>query len=150
MQFVHIQHPGRQRRRLTQGIIGLATKASRANWTIGVRYVPGLGRHRALDYLNRTNPLDRGTSAWRATRAGAKAAVITMAYDSVRDCLRQFLGEGGTKLHRRNWGELVENIAAEGNNHWMAGNVLKYAGPLHWNDLPWTRTNCGSVRPRPF
>ena len=20
--------------------------------------------------------------------------------------------------------------------HWMAGNYLKYAGPLNWNDLP--------------
>src|SRR5260370_12014030 len=45
-------------------------------------------------------------------------------------------GEGGVKLHRRNWGELVENVAATNEYHWMAGNFLKYAGPLHWNDLP--------------
>src|SRR5260370_1353464 len=45
-------------------------------------------------------------------------------------------GEGGAKLHRRNWGELVENVAATNEYHWMAGNFLKYSGPLHANDLP--------------
>lgn len=45
-------------------------------------------------------------------------------------------GEGGVKLHRRNWGELVENLAAPNEYHWMAGNFLKYSGPLHPNDLP--------------
>src|SRR5207253_3868281 len=37
---------------------------------------------------------------------------------------------------RRNWGELVENVAAANEYHWMAGNFLKYAGPLNWDDLP--------------
>jgi len=45
-------------------------------------------------------------------------------------------GEGGAKLHRRNWGEIVENVAGTGEYHWMAGNFLKYSGPLTWNDLP--------------
>ena len=45
-------------------------------------------------------------------------------------------GAGGAKLHRRNFGELVENVAGSGEYHWMAGNYLKYAGPLTPNDLP--------------
>jgi hypothetical protein len=45
-------------------------------------------------------------------------------------------GEGGAKLHRRNWGEQVENVAAPNEYHWMAGNFLKYAGPLNASDLP--------------
>src|SRR5690606_38844863 len=45
-------------------------------------------------------------------------------------------GAGGAKLHRRNFGELVENLAGGGAHHWMAGNYLKYAGPLTWDDLP--------------
>jgi hypothetical protein len=45
-------------------------------------------------------------------------------------------GEGGAKLNRRDWGEIVENVAGTAEYHWMAGNFLKYAGPLHWNDLP--------------
>jgi hypothetical protein len=40
------------------------------------------------------------------------------------------------KLHRRNWGELVENVAGENEFHWLAGTFLKYAGPQNWSDLP--------------
>ncbi|HAV63110.1 MAG TPA: acetylxylan esterase, partial [Verrucomicrobiales bacterium] len=35
-------------------------------------------------------------------------------------------GEGGAKLHRRNFGEAVENLTGSGGYHWMAGNFLKY------------------------
>jgi hypothetical protein len=35
-------------------------------------------------------------------------------------------GEGGAKLHRRNFGEAVENLTGSGEYHWMAGNFLKY------------------------
>ncbi|MCK7532404.1 MAG: hypothetical protein MZV63_15925, partial [Marinilabiliales bacterium] len=45
-------------------------------------------------------------------------------------------GEGGAKLHRRTCGELVENVAGSGEYHWMAGNFIKYAGPLTADDLP--------------
>ena len=45
-------------------------------------------------------------------------------------------GAGGAKLHRRNFGELVENVAGAGEYHWMAGNYIKYAGPVSWNGLP--------------
>ena len=45
-------------------------------------------------------------------------------------------GEGGAKLHRRNFGELVENLTGSGEYHWMAGNFLKYGGPLTPGDLP--------------
>ncbi|MFO0848220.1 MAG: hypothetical protein U0871_06655 [Gemmataceae bacterium] len=45
-------------------------------------------------------------------------------------------GAGGAKIHRRNFGEMVENVAGTEEYHWMAGNYLKYAGPLTANDLP--------------
>ncbi len=45
-------------------------------------------------------------------------------------------GEAGAKLSRRGWGELVENIAADGEYHWMAGNFLRYASTKTANDLP--------------
>ena len=60
-----------------------------------------------------------------------KAALVTMAYDQ-RFAIG-FIGssgEGGAKLHRRRFGELVENLSGSGEYHWMAGNFLKYAGPL--------------------
>jgi hypothetical protein len=45
-------------------------------------------------------------------------------------------GAGGAKILRRNFGEQVENLASSSEYHWMAGNFLKYAGPLHPSDLP--------------
>ena len=45
-------------------------------------------------------------------------------------------GAGGAKIMRRTYGELLENVAAPSEYHWMAGNFLKYAGPLTVNDLP--------------
>jgi len=123
---------------LTQGIIGLANKGQPRkldDW--GVLRAWAWGASRALDYFESDKSVDArhvgvaGHSRW------GKTALIAMAYDQrfaiVYDSSS---GEGGSKLHRRNWGELVENIAGRGEYHWMAGNFLKYAGPLHWNDLP--------------
>jgi hypothetical protein len=45
-------------------------------------------------------------------------------------------GAGGAALYRRNFGEQIGNVAGTGEYHWMAGNFLKYAGPLTPNDLP--------------
>jgi hypothetical protein len=45
-------------------------------------------------------------------------------------------GTGGAKLYRHVFGEQLENLAASGEYHWMAGNFLKYAGPLTPGDLP--------------
>jgi hypothetical protein len=66
-----------------------------------------------------------------------KAAIVAMAYD--RRFAIGFIGSsgaGGVKLHRRHFGEKVENVASSGEYHWMAGNYLKYAGPLSAKDLP--------------
>src|SRR5262249_44815040 len=43
-------------------------------------------------------------------------------------------GEGGAKIHRRDYGEPLDNVASVSEYHWMAGNFLKYAG--RWDDLP--------------
>jgi hypothetical protein len=51
-------------------------------------------------------------------------------------------GEGGAKLHRRNWGEAVENLTGTSEYHWMAGNFLKYGasdakfGSMNPGDIP--------------
>jgi lysophospholipase L1-like esterase len=45
-------------------------------------------------------------------------------------------GEGGAKLHRRYFGEQVENLTGSGEYHWMCGNFIKYGGPLAPCDLP--------------
>ncbi len=123
---------------LTEGIIGLVNKGQPRqvdDWGALKAWAWGAGR--ALDYLTTDKDVD-------ATRVGieghsrfGKAALVTMAYD------RRFAiayisssGEGGAKLYRRNWGEQVENVTARSEYHWMAGNFLKYGGPLHTQDIP--------------
>src|SRR4029077_5549402 len=66
-----------------------------------------------------------------------KAALVTMAYDP-RFAIGFIAssGVGGAKLYRHLMGEQVENVAGSGEYHWMAGNFIKYAGPLTPNDLP--------------
>jgi hypothetical protein len=66
-----------------------------------------------------------------------KAALVAMAYDPrFAIAFVGSSGEGGAKLHRRNFGERVENLAGSGEYHWMVGNFIKYAGPLTANELP--------------
>src|SRR5207247_6375920 len=72
-----------------------------------------------------------------------KAALVTMAFETrFALVLIGSSGEGGAKLHRRNWGEAVENLTGSGEYHWMAGNFLKYGaaeatfGSKNAADLP--------------
>jgi len=72
-----------------------------------------------------------------------KAALVTMAFDQrFAVVLVGSSGEGGAKLHRRNFGEAVESLTASGEYHWMAGNFLKYGaaessfGSKNAGDLP--------------
>jgi hypothetical protein len=56
-----------------------------------------------------------------------KAALLTMAMDQrFAAAFVASSGEGGAKLHRRNFGEAVENLTGSGQYHWMAGNFVKY------------------------
>jgi hypothetical protein len=123
---------------LTQGIIGLANLGKpRGVDQWGALRAWAWGASRALDYLE----TDKSTDAKRVAIEGhsryGKAAAIAMAYDArFATAFLSSSGEGGVKLHRRNYGELVENVAGSGEYHWMAGNFIKYGGPLTWDDLP--------------
>ena len=55
-------------------------------------------------------------------------------------------GAGGAKLFRRDFGEPVENLAASGEYHWMAGNFLKYGAER--GDLRAARTPATSPSTR--
>jgi len=123
---------------LRQGIIGLVNKGQPRkpdDWGALRAWAWGAGR--ALDYFETDKAVDARQVGIEGLSRYGKAAIVTMAYD------RRFAigfvassGEGGAKLHRRNFGEIVENVAGTGEYHWMAGNFIKYAGPLNWNDLP--------------
>jgi peptidoglycan/xylan/chitin deacetylase (PgdA/CDA1 family) len=123
---------------LTEGIIGLLNKGQPRkldDW--GVLRAWAWGASRALDYFEADKTVDAKQVGIEGLSRYGKAALLAMAYDS-RFAIG-FIGssgEGGAKILRRNFGEQVENLASTPEYHWMAGNFLKYAGPLTSNDLP--------------
>lgn len=123
---------------LREGIIGLVNKGEpRKSDDWGALRAWAWGADRAMDYLETDKAVDATRVAIQGHSRYGKAAIVTMAYDPrIAIAFVSSSGEGGAKLHRRNFGELVENVAGENEYHWMAGNFLKYAGPLKWSDLP--------------
>jgi hypothetical protein len=123
---------------LTRGIIGLVNKGQPRQvdeW--GALRAWAWGASSALDYLETERAVDAKQVGIEGLSRYGKAALVTMAYDQ-RFAIG-FIGssgEGGAKLHRRNFGEQVENVAGSGEYHWVAGNFIKYAGPLNAGDLP--------------
>jgi hypothetical protein len=123
---------------LTLGIIGLMNKGQPRkpdDW--GALRAWAWGASRAIDYFETDKAVDAKHIAIEGHSRYGKAAVVAMAYEPrMWTAYVSSSGEGGAKLHRRDWGEIIENVAAPSEYHWMAGNFLKYAGPLNWNDLP--------------
>ena len=129
---------------LTRGIIGLVNKGQRRkpdDW--GSLRAWGWGASRALDYLETEKGVDARRVGIEGVSRYGKAALVTMAFDQrFAVGLIASSGEGGTKLHRRNWGEQVENLTAANEYHWMAGNFLKYGaaeatfGSRNAGDIP--------------
>jgi hypothetical protein len=123
---------------LTQGIIGLVNKGQPRkldDW--GALRAWAWGASRALDYFETDKSVDAKRVGIEGHSRYGKAVAVTMAYDPrFAIAYVSSSGEGGLKLNRRNFGELVENVAAVNEYHWMAGNFLKYASTLTWNDLP--------------
>ena len=103
----------------------------------------GWGASRALDYLETDKAVNAKQVGIEGVSRYGKAALVTMAFDQrFAVVLIGSSGEGGAKLHRRNWGEAVENLTGSGEYHWMAGNFLKYGaseatfGSKNAGDLP--------------
>ena len=104
----------------------------------------GLGRGRADWITSRPIPpwTRRHVGIEGVSRYG-KAALVTLAFEPrFAMALVGSSGEGGAKLHRRNFGEAVENLTGSGEYHWMAGNFLKYGtaestfGSKNAGDIP--------------
>jgi hypothetical protein len=123
---------------LTRGVIGLCNRGQPRkpdDW--GALRAWAWGASRALDYFETDHAVDAKKVGIEGLSRYGKAALVAMAYDQ-RFAIG-FIGssgEGGAKLHRRNFGELVENLTGSGEYHWMAGNFLKYGGPMTPGDLP--------------
>jgi hypothetical protein len=123
---------------LTKGIIGLCNKGQPRkpdDW--GSLRAWAWGASRALDYFETDKAVDAKQVGIEGLSRYGKAALVAMAYDErLAIGFIGSSGEGGAKLHRRQFGELVENLTGSGEYHWMAGNFLKYGGPLTPGDLP--------------
>ena len=129
---------------LTKGIIGLCNKGQprRPNdW--GALRAWAWGAARGLDYLETDPTVDAKKIGIEGVSRYGKAALVTMAFEPrFAVVLVGSSGEGGAKLHRRNFGEAVENLTASGQYHWMAGNFLKYGaaessfGSMNAGDIP--------------
>jgi hypothetical protein len=129
---------------LTKGIIGLVNRGRPRkpdDW--GALRAWAWGASRGLDYLETDSAVDATRVGIEGVSRFGKAALVTMAFDTrFAVVLVGSSGEGGAKLHRRNWGEAVENLTGAGEYHWMAGNFLKYGaseadfGSRNAGDLP--------------
>jgi hypothetical protein len=129
---------------LTKGIIGLVNKGQPRkpdDW--GSLRAWSWGAARALDYFETDRAVDAKRVGIDGVSRYGKAALVTMAFEPrFAVVLIGSSGEGGAKLHRRNWGEAVENLTGSGEYHWMAGNFLRYGaaeatfGSKNAGDLP--------------
>ena len=123
---------------LTKGIIGLVNKGQYRkpdDW--GSLRAWAWGADRALDYFETNPAVNAKEVAIEGHSRYGKAALVTVAYNSrMASAYVSSSGEVGAKPSRRDNGEVVENITGTNEYHWMAGNFLKYGGPLNWNDLP--------------
>jgi hypothetical protein len=129
---------------LTKGIIGLVNQGQPRkpdDW--GSLRAWAWGAACGLDYLETDPAVDAKKVGIEGVSRYGKAALVTMAFEPrFAMVLVGSSGEGGAKLHRRNFGEAVENLTGSGEYHWMAGNFLKYGaaessfGSKNAGDLP--------------
>jgi hypothetical protein len=117
--------------RLREGIIGLVNKGEpRGPEDWGALRAWAWGVSCLIDYF-RDHP-DSGVDPDKVCITGVsrygKAALVAAAFDTrIAAGFVASSGGGGAKLFRRDFGELLENLASRGGYHWMAGNFLKYA-----------------------
>jgi len=117
--------------RLREGIIGLTNKGQpRGPEDWGALRAWAWGVSCLIDYFE-ANP-DSGVDPTKVcitgvSRYGKAALVATAVETRIAAGFVASSGAGGAKLFRRDFGELLENVAGRGEYHWMAGNFLKFA-----------------------
>jgi hypothetical protein len=129
---------------LTRGIIGLCNQGQPrkpSDW--GALRAWAWAASRGLDFLEKDTLVDAKRIGIEGVSRYGKAALVAMAFEPrFAVGLIGSSGKGGTTLHRRFFGEAVENLAGPGEYHWMAGNYIKYAaeagtfGRMTGCDLP--------------
>lgn len=119
---------------LSSYLIGLVTKG---NWRKpddpGSLVAWGWGISRLIDRLETDADLDGDKVGVQGHSRYGKATLVTAAYDErVAVAWPSDAGAMGTAMMRRHYGESLEFVASSSSEyHWVNGNILKYAGPLH-------------------
>ena len=135
---------------LTTGIIGLVNKGQPRkldDW--GALKAWAWGASRALDYFETDKAVDARRVGIQGHSRYGKAALVALAFDE-RFAIGYISSSGaaGAKLHRRKFGEVIENVLAANEYHWMAGNYFKYGGD--WDALPVdSHSLIAMIAPRP-
>ncbi len=129
---------------LVHGIIGLVNKGQPRkpdDW--GSLRAWAWGASRGLDYLETDPAVDAKRVGIEGVSRFGKAALVAMAFEPrFAAVLVGSSGEGGAKLHRRDFGEAVESLTGSSEYHWMAGNFIRYGaaessfGSRNANNLP--------------
>lgn len=115
-------------------LIGLVTKGQwRKPDDPGALVAWGWGVSRLIDKFATDADIDGDKIAVQGHSRYGKATLVTAAYDDrVVVAWPSDAGAMGTAMMRRHWGESLEFVASSsGEYHWVNGNILKYAGPLH-------------------
>ena len=119
---------------LSSYLIGLVT---RGNWRKpqdpGSLVAWGWGVSRLIDEFANDPDLDADKVAVEGHSRFGKATLVTGAYDPrVVVTWPSDAGALGTAVARRHYGETLEFVGSTtGEYHWVAGNILHFAGPLH-------------------
>ncbi|MEO7192372.1 MAG: acetylxylan esterase [Vicinamibacterales bacterium] len=120
---------------LTCGIIGLVNKGQPRkvdDW--GVLAAWAWGASRTLDYFETDKAVDATRIGMYGHSRWGKATLLASVLDTrFAIAYVSSSGQGGAKLHRRKYGETVDNVASTF-YYWMAGNYIKYAGK--WDSIP--------------
>lgn len=138
---------------LRKGIIGLINKGegrSPEDW--GALRAWSWGASRLMDFLETDALVDAKQVALEGHSRYGKATMVTMVYEPrIQNAFVSSSGEGGAKLWRHLVGQQVESLANAGEYYWMAGNFIRYGGPLTVDDLPIDQHQfIALVAPRPI
>jgi hypothetical protein len=138
---------------LRRGIIGLINKGEgRQPEDWGALRAWAWGASRLMDYLETDALVDARQVAFQGHSRYGKATMVTMVYEPrILNGFVSSSGEGGAKLWRHLVGQQVESLGNAGEYYWMAGNFIRYSGPLTVDDLPIDQHQfIALVAPRPI
>ncbi|MDR3793238.1 MAG: acetylxylan esterase [Terracidiphilus sp.] len=124
---------------MREGVIGLVNKGQPRkpdDW--GAIRAWAWGASRIVDYLSTDKAVDPERIGIVGHSRFGKTALVAMAYDPrFAVAYISSAGTGGDKLYRHVLGEQLENLTGAPNfYYWMAGNFIRYGGPLTTGDLP--------------